>query len=112
MSSESSLASMFGFVTDEDRARWEQRRQANAKNVSGVRQAVSSGLGSLVHALERNVTSELRAAHQVAAQEQFEESNVKTTTKRWDSRKQSIVETVDYSPKDDERHMDEPDLER
>lgn len=106
----SRLAGMFGFVTPQDRAQWEQTRQMNKPRVSAVKQGVKSSLDALMHTVDKKLTSQLRATDQVAAQEAFEETNTRSVNKRWDSKTQSIVETVDYEPLDD-RQVIEPDFE-
>ena len=91
---------MFGFVTPDDRARWQQSRQAAKHGTSASKKGAKSTVDTLIRSAERKITSKMRAADQITAQEEFEEANTKTTNKKWDAKSQSIVETVDYSPKD------------
>ncbi|MFK0179682.1 hypothetical protein ACIQVR_27350 [Streptomyces xanthochromogenes] len=106
----SRLARMFGYVTPEDRSRWEQMRAQNKPKVSAARQGAKSLLGSVMEFGDRNVGAKLDAAHRVAAQQRFDESHDKIVNKRHDSRTRNIIESVDYKPKDDREEID-PDLE-
>ncbi|MFF3128656.1 hypothetical protein ACFVRD_41825 [Streptomyces sp. NPDC057908] len=106
----SRLARMFGYVTPEDRSRWEQTRAQNQKYVNAAMRATKSSLGSMMEFGERIVGAKLDAAHRVAAQQRFEESHDKIVSEHRDPRKRSIIETVDYEPKDDREEI-EPDLE-
>ena len=106
----SRLARMFGFVTAEDRSRWEQERSQNKGHVNAVKKAAKTSLSSMMEFGERNIGSRLDAAHRVAAQTRFEESHERVVSTHRDPRTRSIVETVDYEPKD-ERQEIEPDVE-
>lgn len=106
----SSLAQMFGYVTSEDRSRWEQERAQNRKYVSAAKQGAKASMGSVMEFGERNIHSKLDAAHRVAAQQQFDESHDKIVNKHRDPRTRSIVETVDYESEDDRQEI-EPELE-
>lgn len=115
----SRLGSMFGYVTPADQMQWAQARQMNQPKVSTAKKSAKAGLESLYSSLERKLTSQLRAADQVAAQARFEEENTRSTSKRWDSKTQSIVETVEFDPVDQRQPIDpdfdpyaEHDLER
>ncbi len=106
----SRLAQMFGYVTPEDRRRWEQNRAQDRKRVSAITQGAKSSIGSMMEFAERNIGAKLDAAHRVAAQERFEESHKKIVSRQRDPRTRSIIETVDYQPKDDRDEI-EPDVE-
>lgn len=106
----SRLAQMFGYVTPEDRSRWQQQRSQNQKRVSASKKGAKSTLGSMMEFVERDVSSKLNAAHRVAAQKEFEEGNNKSTSSRYDPETRSIVETVKYSEIDD-RPTIEADME-
>ncbi|MFD2024166.1 MULTISPECIES: hypothetical protein [Promicromonospora] len=106
----SRLARMFGYVTAKDRGEWEQERMQNRRNVNAVKKGAKSSLSSMMEFGERNIGSRLDAAHRVAAQTRFEESHDKVVSRHRDPRTRSIVETVDYEPKD-ERQEIEPDIE-
>jgi hypothetical protein len=106
----SRLARMFGYVTPEDRSRWEQMRAQNEPNVSAAKQGAKSLLGSLMEFGDRNIGAKLDAAHRVAAQQRFDESHDKIVNKHRDSKTRNIIESVDYQPKDDREEI-EPDLE-
>ncbi|MEU2828680.1 hypothetical protein ABZ667_08445 [Streptomyces lavendulae] len=106
----SRFARMFGYVTPEDRSRWEQQRAQNKSNVNAIRQGAMSALSSMMEFGERNIGAKLDAAHRVAAQQRFEESHDKVVNQRRDPNTRSIIESVDYEPKDDLEGI-EPDLE-
>ncbi|MFB7917070.1 hypothetical protein [Streptomyces sp. NPDC056061] len=106
----SRFAQMFGYVTPEDRGRWEQQRAQNRKRVSALEQGTKSAGSSMMEFGQRNVDSKLNAAHRVAQQRQFEESHDKITSKRRGPKNESITETVDYEHKDDRQEI-EPDFE-
>ncbi|MGW0896939.1 hypothetical protein ACWD0G_08060 [Streptomyces goshikiensis] len=106
----SRFARMFGYVTPEDRSRWEQQRAQNKSNVSAIKQGTKSTLSSMMKFGERNIGAKLDAAHRVAAQQRFEESHNKVVNQRRDPNTRNIIESVDYEPKDDREGI-EPDLD-
>ena len=106
----SRLARMFGYITPEDRSRWEQERAQNKRHVNAVKRGVKSSLSSTMEFGERNVGSKLDAAHRVAAQTRFEQSHERVVSRHRDPRSRSIIETVGYDPRD-ERQEIEPDVE-
>ncbi|MFJ6484209.1 MULTISPECIES: hypothetical protein [unclassified Streptomyces] len=106
----SRFARMFGYVTPEDRSRWEQQRAQNKSNVSAIQQGAKSALSSLMEFGERNIGTKLDAAHRVAAQRRSEESHNKIMNHRRDPNTRNIIESVDYEPEDDREGI-EPDLE-
>lgn len=105
----SSLASMFGYVTDEDRAQWESQRARNAPKVSAARAAFGAAGGALGDFAERNINSQLSAAHRVAAQQEFDEDHTKTSTPA-PGKRGAHTENIDYSARDD-RVVIEPAFE-
>ncbi|NEA20736.1 hypothetical protein [Streptomyces halstedii] len=106
----SRFARMFGYVTVEDRSRWEQQRAQNKPHVNALKLGATTALGSMVEFGERNVGATLDAAHRVAAQHRFEESHNRVVNQRRDPHTRSIIESVDYEPRDDREEI-EPDLE-
>ncbi|MGW6600515.1 hypothetical protein [Streptomyces sp. NPDC055036] len=106
----SHLARMFGYVTPEDRSRWEQTRAQNKKHVSAAKEGTKSALGALMEFGERSIGAKLDAAHRVAAERRFEESHDRIVSERHNPRTQSIIESVGYEPKDNREEID-PDLE-
>ncbi|MFI1408715.1 hypothetical protein ACH4Y0_02060 [Streptomyces sp. NPDC020707] len=106
----SRLARMFGYVTPEDRSRWEQMREQNNSKVKATKQGMKSSLGSMMEFGERNIGAKLDAAHRVAAQKRFDESHAKVVNQRRDPYTRNIIESVDYEPRDDREEI-EPDLE-
>ncbi|MFB7597572.1 hypothetical protein [Streptomyces sp. NPDC056160] len=106
----SRFARMFGYVTPEDRSRWEQQRAQNKPHVNATKQGAKSALGSMMEFGERNIGAKLDAAHRVAAQQRFEQSHNKVVNQRRDPNTRNIIESVDYEPKDDREEI-EPDLE-
>ncbi|QXV57388.1 hypothetical protein [Amycolatopsis sp. TNS106] len=106
----SSFARMFGYVTPEDRNRWEQQREQNRPRVNAAKLAMKASVASTLEFGERTVHARLDAAHRVAAQREFDTAHNKAVRKRRDPGSQSIIETVDYEPKDQRSTLD-PDLE-
>lgn len=107
---QSRLASMFGYVTPQDRQQWESMRQANRPRVSAAKAGTKSAMSSLAHSMDRKLTSQMRAADQIAAKEHFEESNTREVTQRYDAKTQRIEEAVEWTPRD-ERAEIEPDFD-
>ncbi|MCM2392690.1 hypothetical protein [Streptomyces albipurpureus] len=106
----SRFARLFGYVTPEDRSRWEQQRAQNKPHVNAIKHGVKSSLSSMMEFGERNIGGKLDAAHRVAAQHRFEESHNRVVNQRRDPDTRSIIESVDYEPRDDREEI-EPDLE-
>ncbi|MFD7537470.1 hypothetical protein [Streptomyces sp. NPDC059819] len=102
----SRLAQMFGYVTPEDRTRWEQQRAQNTPNVNAAKQGMKSLLDAVMEFGERNIGAKLDAAHRVAAQQRFEESHDKVVNHRRDPNTRNIIESVDYEPKDDREEIE------
>ncbi|QNE18093.1 hypothetical protein F1D05_09595 [Kribbella qitaiheensis] len=91
----SQIASGFGFVTPKDRAEWEQARQQQQE--SGTRSAaaefVTSSIAAASELGREGIQAKLRAAHQVAAQEERDQTKqVRRTITQ--------VETVDIQERD------------
>ena len=97
---------MFGYVTPEDRSKWEQNRAQNKPRVNALKVAMQSAAGAVMEFGQRNMDAKLKAAHQVVAREQFEESHDKTVTKRQNPRTGAVTETVDYQPKNRQDEME------
>lgn len=106
----SRLAHMFGYVTPEDRSRWEQQRAQNKPNINAAKQGAKSSVSSMMEFGDRNINAKLNAAHRIADQQRFDESHDKIVNTRRDPKTRSIIETVDYEYKDD-REAIEPDIE-
>ena len=107
----SRFAQMFGFITAEDRARWEQARAMERPKVNLAKRAMKSGADSMMDFGQQNMRGTLDAAHRVAAQQRFDEEHNKITTRHRDPETQSIVESVDYEHKDAREKLDtEPDF--
>ncbi|MBD0673920.1 hypothetical protein [Streptomyces sp. CBMA156] len=106
----SRFARMFGYVTPEDRSRWEQQRAQNKPHANAIKHGAKSSLSSMVEFGERNIGAKLDAAHRVAAQQRFEESHNKVVNQRHDPYTRNIIESIDYEPKDGREEI-EPDLE-
>ncbi|MFC9756700.1 hypothetical protein [Streptomyces sp. NPDC056921] len=106
----SRFAQMFGYVTPEDRSRWEQTRAQNQRHVNAAKIGTKASLDSMMEFGERIIGAKLDAAHRVAAQQQFDESHTRIVSRHRDPKTRSITETVGYEPKDDREEI-EPDLE-
>lgn len=106
----SRLAQMFGYVTPEDRSRWEQQRAQNKPSVNAIKKGAKSAVSSMMEFGDRNINARLNAAHRIADQQRFEESHNRIVSTRRDPATRSIIESVDYEYKDD-RESIEPDFE-
>ncbi|WP_328791466.1 hypothetical protein [Streptomyces sp. NBC_00273] len=106
----SRFARMFGYVTPEDRSRWEQQRAQNKPNVSAIKRGMMSALSSMMEFGQRSIGATLDAADRVATQQRFGDSHDKVVSRRRDPNARTIIESVDYEPEDDREGI-EPDLE-
>ena len=106
----SRLAQMFGYITPEDRSRWEQQRAQNKPTVNAVTKGAKSSVSSMMEFGDRNINAKLNAAHRIADQQHFDESHDKIVTTRRDPKTRSIIESVDYEHRD-KRAPIEPDFE-
>lgn len=106
----SNFARMFGYVTPEDRSRWEQQRAQNKPNVNVIKLGVTSAVDSMLEFGDKHIQASLEAAHRVAAQRQFDEAHDKVVNMRQDPKTRSIIETVDYETRDHRQEI-EPDFE-
>ena len=63
--SENEVASMFGFVTDEDRSRWERMKEASDKQLEGAREGLtakglaSQSAGPMIGMAERSINAQM-----------------------------------------------------
>lgn len=109
----SRLAEMFGFVTPEDRAKWDQqRRAAQVRDQTSVSKSYSkASLNSLLEFGETNVKARLSAAHRVLAQREFDEGHERKVRQGMEG--QLITEAVSYESKDDRDLIgdDDPGME-
>lgn len=105
----SKLAGMFGMVTSEDRSKWEQQRNQNASGVSATKKAMQASSSAVVDFGDKVMHAKLDAAHRVSAQQGFDESHNKVVNRYRDPKTHSIVEEVDYTPRDPQEQ--EPDFE-
>ncbi|MFE7121791.1 hypothetical protein ACFU99_40815 [Streptomyces sp. NPDC057654] len=106
----SRFARLFGYVTPEDRSRWEQQRAQDKPKVNAIKQGMKAAGSSVTEFGELNVRAKLDAAHRVLGQRRFEESHRKVVQQRRDPNTRNIIESVDYEPKDDREEIG-PDLE-
>lgn len=97
----SSVASMFGYVNQEDRARWEQFRAEKEEDVGFFRSMLKAGSESMMEFGEQVMRAKLHAAHKIDAQAAFDE----THQKKISDGMHSITETVDYEPEDQREEM-------
>lgn len=102
----SRLAQMFGYVTPEDRSRWDQQRAQNKSNVNATKQGAKSSVSSMMEFGDRNINAKLNAAHKIVDQQRFDESHDKIVNTRRDPKTRSIIESVDYEYKDDRDSID------
>lgn len=88
-----SMLSGFGFVTPEDRMKWDQARsQLRKKNPSAAKEMVSSLFAGVSEIAQQGMQAQMRAAHQVHMQEQREGSRVEKVN--------TITQTVDFHDRD------------
>lgn len=106
----SRLASMFGYVTPEDRQKWEQMRQANKPRVGAAKAGTKAAMNALMHSMDKKLTSQMRAADQISAKESFEENNTRSVSQRYNAKTQRIEETVEWTPRDERSDL-EPDFD-
>lgn len=94
------IAQGFGFVSSEDRAKWDQERQAREANKapSIVGEFFKGAFSSASEVRRDAAQARLRAAHQVAAQE---EHDIATATRRTITQ----VETVDVFERDNREKL-------
>ena len=95
----SEIAFGFGFVTPEDRARWDQARQyqQEGRPRSAATEFVTSSIAAASELGREGIQAKLRAAHQVAAQDQTKQTR-RTITQ---------VETIDVQERDGRDRLDE-----
>lgn len=107
----SKFAEMFGFITPEDRSKWDQQRQsAKARDKQSAMKTYSkSSLGSMLEFGETNLKAKLSASHKVLAQRDFEEGHDAKIQRGKDG--QLITETVSYEKNDDREVLGEEDSE-
>lgn len=105
----SRLAQMFGYITPEDRQRWQQVRATNKKHVSSTKSMMKTGVGSMMDFGNKNMGAKLNAAHRMAEQEAFETTHNKET-QRVLGPGGTIVESVEYTDKDQSDPEIEPDF--
>ncbi|MFG1858903.1 hypothetical protein ACGFJT_44210 [Actinomadura geliboluensis] len=94
--SASQLSLGFGFVTPEDRARWEQARRYSQRK-SAAKEMIASSLEAALELGQQGIQAKLRAAYQVEAEQQQERSRTTTRT---------ITEVVDFEDRDDRQEID------
>lgn len=76
----SRLERMFGYVTEEDRSKWQRDRAENAKKVGLSRDALKSSGGSMLEFSERNLNAQMHTEQQLARKVQFESTHDKVST--------------------------------
>lgn len=98
----SEIASGFGFVTPQDRAEWEQARhyQQEGRTRSAAAEFVTSSIAAASELGREGIQAKLRAAHQVAAQEERDQA-------RQTRRTITQVETVDAQERDGRDRLEE-----
>ncbi|WP_026927950.1 hypothetical protein [Granulicoccus phenolivorans] len=113
----SRLARMFGYVTPEDRARWEQQRHEQEPALTQLRAAAAASLGALLEWHQTVTGSRFDAEQRTASQARFESSYARTSTRTRDPRTRSITEVVgftavDHRPRLEPDRQTGPDFER
>lgn len=88
------MASMFGFVTDEDRQKWNNQRQADANRKEKSKKGSSKSMNNMYQTLQRKQG----AMERVVTQADFEQANVKATQMHYNAETQKLEETVEWKP--------------
>jgi hypothetical protein len=98
----SEIASGFGFVTPKDRAEWEHARQyqQEGRTRSAAAEFVTSSIAAASELGRKGIQAKLRAAHQVAAQEERDQAK---QTRRTITQ----VETMDIQERDGRDRLEE-----
>jgi hypothetical protein len=98
----SEIAFGFGFVTPEDRARWDQARhyQQEGRPRSAAAEFVTASIAAASELGREGIQAKLRAAHQVAAQEERDQAK---QTRRTITQ----VETIDVQERDGRDRLEE-----
>lgn len=98
----SEIALGFGFVTPDDRAKWDQARhyQQQDRPRSAAAEFVKSSMTAASEVGRERIQARLRAAHQVAAQEERDQTK---ETRRTITQ----VETVDIQERDGRDRLEE-----
>lgn len=109
-SQDAQMASAFGYGTPAQQQNWAQRRQQRAGRVSVARAFMSSASEAMMHFTTRDIDAQLQAAHKVAMQQRFEESQTRTVERTKERSGRVIHERVSYSPTQDAKSLDS-DLE-
>lgn len=99
------VAGGFGFVTAEDRQKWEQARQAQRRPESAAKAFVKGFMSGIGEYRSKLNDARLRAEQQELAREEHERTTVKTVRKTIDD-----AETVDIEQRDMRERMS-PDFE-
>lgn len=68
----SKFAEMFGYVKPDDRARWDQQRQAMQRRQGAVVTGATQSLSSMMEFGQMNLQTRLQAAHRINEQEAFD----------------------------------------
>jgi hypothetical protein len=95
------ISGLFGYVTDEDRERWDKMRERNKKDVSTARHMMEKSAGAAHQLARYGIQARLNAETQVAARDR---NNQNTTTRK--QTRTITEETVDYEPRDTRQTLD------
>lgn len=95
----SGMGSMFGYVTAEDKQRWEAQRAAK-QEAGAVRSSIKAFSNSMMQFSQQNIMAKLQAEHRIASQQAFDETHERTTTvSDGHGGEKEIIEKVNYEPR-------------
>lgn len=92
------VSQVFGYVTDEDRERWDRARAKNTREAGTAKHMMKSSAAVAYQLASYGIQAQLNAETQVAARDRNNQNRTKVRT---------ITETVDYQPRDDRHRLDE-----
>lgn len=107
------ISQYFGYVSDEDRARWDAHRRRTPEKTPGIlKRGVKGAISSMTEFTSANMQAQLHAAHKVNASKVFDQTHDRVVTTRtpWGSQgsqpSDSSVESVSYRPKGRDQYDD------
>lgn len=92
--SDADVSRMFGYVSPEDQARWQQARAKKDGDLGFFRSFIKGGAESMMEFRQQTLQARLHAAHKVDEQAKFDESH----QRRISAGPQDITESVEYTP--------------
>jgi len=98
------VADLFGYVTDEDRARWERARERRAKPMGSARQMAQASIQAAHGLAQKGIDAKINGEQYTTSQQIREQSQSKKT-------RTTITETVtDFEDRDNRTPIEDLDL--